>query len=80
LGLSGQLLIYMLFFCSELQIFPFRKSMKHISTNFGQRSLSVYSPVIFWIFIGAYYLGLMAFSVDLTYFFIPIWNAIVEGF
>ncbi len=75
LGLSGQLLIYMLFF-AVIAIFLSARAWKHIPTS--DKEASVYSRE-FWIFIGATTLGLMAFQVILPTS-IPVWNAIVEGF
>ncbi|MCH7401342.1 cytochrome c biogenesis protein CcsA [Belliella kenyensis] len=75
LGLSGQLLIYMLFFLA-MAIFLAVRSWKHIPSS--EREASVYSRE-FWIFIGATTLGLMAFQVILPTS-IPVWNAIVESF
>ncbi|HSI76888.1 MAG TPA: cytochrome c biogenesis protein CcsA [Lunatimonas sp.] len=74
LGLSGQLLIYMLFFLF-IAIFLSVKEWKNIPTS--DREASVYSRE-FWIFIGATTLGLMAFQVILPTS-IPVYNAIVEG-
>ncbi|WP_373522947.1 cytochrome c biogenesis protein CcsA [Aquiflexum sp.] len=75
LGLSGQLLIYMLFFLF-VAIFLAAKNWKHIPTS--EKEASVYSRE-FWIFIGAITLSLMAFQVILPTS-IPVWNAIVEIF
>ncbi|WP_194776451.1 cytochrome c biogenesis protein CcsA [Pararhodonellum marinum] len=75
LGLSGQLLIYMLFFLFAA-VFLAAKSWKHIPTS--EREASVYSRE-FWIFIGATTLALMAFQVILPTS-IPVFNAIVEMF
>lgn len=74
LGLSGQLLIYMLFFL-VIAIFLSVKEWKNIPTS--DREASVYSRE-FWIFIGATTLALMAFQVILPTS-IPVYNAIVEG-
>jgi len=74
LGLSGQLLIYMLFFL-VIAIFLSVKEWKNIPTS--EKEASVYSRE-FWIFIGATTLGLMAFQVILPTS-IPVYNAIVEG-
>jgi len=74
LGLSGQLLIYMLFFLA-IAVFLAVKEWKHIPTS--DKEASVYSRE-FWIFIGATTLGLMAFQVILPTS-IPVYNAIVEG-
>ncbi len=75
LGLSGQLLIYMLFFLFAA-IFLAARAWKHIPTS--EKEASVYSRE-FWIFIGATTLALMAFQVILPTS-IPVWNAIVESF
>ncbi|WP_209332033.1 cytochrome c biogenesis protein CcsA [Lunatimonas salinarum] len=74
LGLSGQLLIYMLFFLFVAVFFSV-KEWKHIPTS--EKEASVYSRE-FWIFIGATTLGLMAFQVIVPTS-IPVYNAIVEG-
>lgn len=75
LGLSGQLLIYMLFFAVIAIILAVR-AWKHIPTS--EKEASVYSRE-FWIFIGATTLGLMSFQVILPTS-IPAWNALVESF
>jgi cytochrome c-type biogenesis protein CcmF len=75
LGLSGQLLIYMLFFL-VIAVFLAVKAWKHIPTS--EKEASVYSRE-FWIFLGAVTLGLMAFQVILPTS-IPAWNALVESF
>jgi cytochrome c-type biogenesis protein CcmF len=75
LGLSGQLLIYMLFFM-VIAIYLAARSWKHIPTS--EKEASVYSRE-FWIFLGAVTLGLMAFQVILPTS-IPAWNALVESF
>ena len=75
LGLSGQLLIYLLFF-SFVAIFLAARAWKHIPTS--DREASVYSRE-FWVFIGATTLSLMAFQVILPTS-IPVWNAVVESF
>ncbi|MCR9015017.1 cytochrome c biogenesis protein CcsA [Aquiflexum gelatinilyticum] len=75
LGLSGQLLIYMLFFLF-IAVFLAAKNWKHIPTS--DKEASVYSRE-FWIFIGATTLALMAFQVILPTS-IPVWNALVESF
>lgn len=74
LGLSGQLLIYMLFFLA-VSIYLAAKHWKHIPTS--EKEADVYSRE-FWIFIGATTLALMAFQVILPTS-IPVWNAIVES-
>ncbi|WP_026953098.1 cytochrome c biogenesis protein CcsA [Algoriphagus mannitolivorans] len=75
LGLSGQLLIYMLFFLG-IAIFLAVRAWKHIPTS--EKEASVYSRE-FWIFLGAVTLGLMSFQVILPTS-IPAWNALVESF
>ncbi len=75
LGLSGQLLLYLLFFTFMAIIFSI-KAWKHIPS--GKEEVSNYSRE-FWIFIGATTLGLMAFQV-LIPTSIPVYNAIVELF
>ena len=75
LGLSGQLLIYMLFFL-VIAVVLAAKTWKHIPTS--EKEASVYSRE-FWIFIGATTLALMAFQVILPTS-IPVWNALVESF
>jgi cytochrome c-type biogenesis protein CcmF len=75
LGLSGQLLIYMLFFL-VVAVFLAAKNWKYIPTS--EKEASVYSRE-FWIFIGATTLSLMAFQVILPTS-IPVWNALVESF
>ena len=75
LGLSGQLLIYLLFFFF-VAVFLSIKSWKHIPTSAKEASL--YSRE-FWVFIGAITLSLMAFQVILPTS-IPVWNTLVESF
>jgi cytochrome c-type biogenesis protein CcmF len=75
LGLSGQLLIYLLFFMI-MAIFLTVRAWKHLPTS--EREASVYSRE-FWIFLGAMTLGLMSFQVILPTS-IPAWNALVESF
>jgi cytochrome c-type biogenesis protein CcmF len=75
LGLSGQLLIYMLFFLTIAVVLTV-KAWKHIPTS--EKEASVYSRE-FWIFLGAVTLSLMAFQVILPTS-IPAWNALVESF
>jgi cytochrome c-type biogenesis protein CcmF len=75
LGLSGQLLVYMLFFMLAA-IFLAARAWKHIPSS--EREASVYSRE-FWIFLGAITLGLMSFQVILPTS-IPAWNALVESF
>lgn len=75
LGLSGQLLIYMLFF-TVIAVVLAARAWKHIPTS--AKEAEVYSRE-FWVFIGATTLSLMAFQVILPTS-IPVWNAIVESF
>jgi cytochrome c-type biogenesis protein CcmF len=75
LGLSGQLLLYMLFFMG-IAIFLAARAWKHIPSS--EKEASVYSRE-FWIFLGAVTLGLMSFQVILPTS-IPAWNALVESF
>lgn len=75
LGLSGQLLIYMLFFF-VVAVFLAVREWKHIPTS--EKEASVYSRE-FWIFIGATTLGLMAFQVIIPTS-IPVYNALIESF
>lgn len=75
LGLSGQLLIYMLFFLAVAVVLCV-KEWKNIPTS--EKEASVYSRE-FWVFIGATTLALMAFQVILPTS-IPAWNAMVESF
>lgn len=75
LGLSGQLLIYLLFFLA-VAIFLSVRAWKHIPSS--EKEASVYSRE-FWIFIGATTLGLMAFQVILPTS-IPAYNALIESF
>ncbi len=75
LGLSGQLLIYLLFF-TAVAIFFSARAWNKIPTS--DKEASVYSRE-FWIFIGATTLGLMAFQVILPTS-IPVYNALIESF
>lgn len=75
LGLSGQLLIYLLFFLFASIIFGVRV-WKEIPTS--DKEASTYSRE-FWIFIGALTLCLMAFQV-LIPTSIPVFNEIIELF
>ncbi|MBM3456334.1 MAG: cytochrome C biogenesis protein, partial [Bacteroidetes bacterium] len=75
LGLSGQLLIYMLFFMA-IAIFLAARAWKHIPSSPWE--VSVYSRE-FWIFIGVLTLILMAFQVIFPTSR-PVWNALVESF
>ena len=75
LGLSGQLLIYLLFFLAAAIIFAAR-AWKNIPSS--EKEASTYSRE-FWIFIGALTLCLMAFQVIIPTSF-PVFNAIIEMF
>lgn len=75
LGLSGQLLIYLLFFLAASVFFAARV-WKEIPTS--DKEASVYSRE-FWIFIGALTLCLMAFQVIVPTS-IPVFNQIKELF
>ena len=75
LGLSGQLLIYLLFYLVVSVIFAARV-WKEIPTS--DKEASSYSRE-FWIFIGALTLCLMAFQV-LIPTSIPVFNRIIESF
>ena len=73
LGLSGQLLIYLLFFLIAATILAIVR-WKEIPTT--EKEASVYSRE-FWIFIGAITLCLMGFQV-LMPTSIPVWNKIIS--
>ncbi|MEQ9438209.1 MAG: cytochrome c biogenesis protein CcsA [Cyclobacteriaceae bacterium] len=75
LGLSGQLLIYLLFFTVAAIVLSAIR-WKEIPTS--EKEASAYSRE-FWIFIGATVLCLMSFQV-LVPTSIPVYNAIVEAF
>lgn len=75
LGLSGQLLIYLLFFLA-VSIFFAVRAWGNIPSS--EREASVYSRE-FWIFIGALTLCLMAFQVIIPTS-IPVFNEIIELF
>jgi cytochrome c-type biogenesis protein CcmF len=75
LGLSGQLLIYLLFFLVMAGTLAAVR-WKHIPTS--EKESAVYSRE-FWIFIGATTLCLMGFQVLLPTS-IPVWNKIVSLF
>ena len=75
LGLSGQLLIYMLFFTVAAIVLSAIR-WKEIPTS--EKEASAYSRE-FWIFIGATTLCLMAFQV-LVPTSIPVYNSIIESF
>ena len=75
LGLSGQLLLYLVFFIAVAVFFSVRV-WKDIPTS--EKEASTYSRE-FWIFIGALTLVLMAFQVLVPTSF-PVINAIIEWF
>lgn len=75
LGLSGQLLIYLLFFLIAT-LFIAARVWKEIPTS--EKEASTYSRE-FWIFIGSLTLCLMAFQVLVPTSF-PVFNKIVELF
>ena len=75
LGLSGQLLIYLLVF-AVLAIALSANRWKEIPTS--DKEASTYSRE-FWIFMGATVLGLMGFQV-MAGTSIPVYNAILEQF
>jgi cytochrome c-type biogenesis protein CcmF len=75
LGLSGQLLLYLVFFLF-LSVFLAVRAWKYIPTS--EKETATYSRE-FWIFIGATTLCLMGFQVLLPTS-IPVYNAIVEAF
>ena len=74
LGLSGQLLIYLLAFVIG-SIVIIWKSWKHLGSDVDE--VSTYSRE-FWIFMGATVLCLMGFQVIIPTS-IPVWNAILEN-
>jgi cytochrome c-type biogenesis protein CcmF len=75
LGLSGQLLIYLLVFLAAA-IFLSILRWKYIPST--EKEVSTYSRE-FWIFMGATVLGLMGFQV-IAGTSIPVYNAILEQF
>lgn len=75
LGLSGQLLIYLLFFTIMSGFFMI-KSWKQLPVS--RKEITLYAPE-FWILIGATILCLSAFQV-ITPTSIPVFNAILENF
>ncbi len=75
LGLSGQLLLYLVFFL-VLSVFLAARAWKYIPTS--EKETATYSRE-FWIFIGATTLCLMGFQVLLPTS-IPVYNAIVKAF
>ncbi len=75
LGLSGQLLVYLLVFVVMAVVLAARK-WKHIPSD--EQEASVYTKE-FWLFIGATVLCLAAFQVIATTS-IPVYNKILESF
>lgn len=75
LGLSGQLLIYLLFFTVGSIVLAI---VRWKEMPYSEKEASTYSRE-FWIFIGALVLCLMGFQV-LIPTSIPVWNSIVELF
>ncbi len=75
LGLSGQLLLYLLFFTVAAVILCSIR-WKHIPSN--EKEISTYSRE-FWVFLGATTLCLMGFQV-LMPTSIPVYNKIIELF
>lgn len=75
LGLSGQLLIYLLFFLLMAIVFVAAR-WKEIPTT--EKEVSTWSRE-FWIFIGVTVLCLMGFQV-LIPTSIPVWNRLIESF
>ncbi len=75
LGLSGQLLIYLLFFVA-LAVLLLVREWKHLPKS--SEAMVVYSSE-FWIVLGITVLSLAAFQV-LVPTSIPVWNKIVELF
>jgi len=75
LGLSGQLLVYLLFFTVGSIMLSWKR-WKELPTT--KKEASTYSRE-FWIFIGAIALCLMGFQV-LVPTSIPVYNSIVEAF
>lgn len=75
LGLSGQLLVYLLFF-SIVSIVLAAIRWKEIPSN--EKEASIYSGE-FWIFLGASVLCLMGFQV-LVPTSIPVYNSLIEAF
>ena len=75
LGLSGQLLVYLLAFVG-LSIYLVAKSWKHIPSD--KNEASIWSRE-FWIFMGITTLCLAAFQIIATTS-IPVYNSILNGF
>lgn len=75
LGLSGQLLVYLLFF-TVIAIIIAKVKWKHIPSS--DKEVSTYSRE-FWVFIGITILCLMGFQVLLPTS-IPVYNALIESF
>ena len=74
LGLSGQLLLYLLAFLALSSVMIAKRWKEIPSTD---QEVSTYSRE-FWIFMGATVLGLMSFQV-LAYTSIPVYNQISDG-
>jgi cytochrome c-type biogenesis protein CcmF len=75
LGLSGQLLVYLLFFVA-VSVFVCIKHWKHLPTD--TKEATVYSRE-FWLFTGATVLCLAAFQIIFTTS-IPVYNKVAEAF
>ena len=75
LGLSGQLLVYLLVFV-VLSVLLMARKWKYVPSD--EKEASVYSKE-FWLFIGATVLCLAAFQVIATTS-IPVYNKILEAF
>lgn len=75
LGLSGQLLIYLLVFVIGSAVI-ISSSWKHLGSD--ENEVSTYSRE-FWIFMGATVLCLMGFQVIIPTS-IPVWNTIMDNF
>ena len=75
LGLSGQLLVYLLVFV-VLSVLLMARKWKYVPSD--EKEVSVYSKE-FWLFIGATVLCLAAFQVISTTS-IPVYNKILEAF
>ncbi|MGB3619682.1 MAG: cytochrome c biogenesis protein CcsA [Catalinimonas sp.] len=75
LGLSGQLLVYLLAFVG-LSVVLLAVRWREVPKS--DKEVSVYSPE-FWVFTAATILGLAAFQV-LVPTSLPVWNAVVEAF
>jgi len=75
LGLSGQLLVYMLFFIA-VAIFFIVKTWKQMPSDTAETS--IYSKE-FWLFLGMTALSLAAFQIIATTS-IPVYNAVLKSF